>query len=373
MRLFNKIPFIKDTVLAGNDNGISIGSNSWTDDWSHKGLKKNSSFFLFSFYFLEKRWFKHCYSGFIINHDEIFALEWLFHFQLFIRHSTLFWVIVFLNIREWHGMDRAKINVFEPSLDSVLIIIESYWAIRRANDQEPIFYFEDTDGSWNHVFLHLVYFIWVVHQVYGFYCSSFFRLGVIFHDERYVPHYYQSLFCPWYRLRRVGDKDGLSQCFFCWNFRRIEFKTSFATFPKPEENSGLSGCGKLVLVMVEFDKLLHAVNFLVHFGGDVAWLLLLPFPKCDPLLSGSGGLAEGGDQGSLIIDIEGDNSVWMRVEDGLAGSTGIDIPNHKHGVLASVSRDNDVPIFVVGCRWNLVTLHKQKGTWPCNCLWRLFS
>lgn len=100
--------------------------------------------------------------------------------------------------------------------------------------------------------------------------------------------------------------------------------------------------------MVEFDELLHAVNFLIHLGGDVAGFFLFPFPECDPLLGGSRGLTESGDQGSLIIDIEGDNSVWMWVEDGLAGSTGIDVPNHKHGVLASVSRDNDVPIFVVG-------------------------
>ena len=82
--------------------------------------------------------------------------------------------------------------------------------------------------------------------------------------------------------------------------------------------------------MVEFDELLHAVNFLVHLGCDVAGFLLFPFPECDPLLGGSGGLAEGGDQGSLIIDIEGDNSIGMRVEDGLAGSTGINVPNHKH-------------------------------------------
>ena len=181
MRLFNKIPFIKDTVLAGNNNSVGIGSNSWADDWSYKRLKKDSSFFLLSFYFLEKRWFKHCYSGFIINNDEIFALEWFFHFKFFVRHSTLFWVIVFLNIREWHGVNWTEINIFEPSLDSVLVIIESNWAIWRANDQKSIFYFEDTDGRWNHVFLHLVNFIGVIHQVDSFYGSSFFRLGVILH------------------------------------------------------------------------------------------------------------------------------------------------------------------------------------------------
>lgn len=102
--------------------------------------------------------------------------------------------------------------------------------------------------------------------------------------------------------------------------------------------------------MVELNELLHAVNLLIHLGSDEAGLFLFPAPKCDPLFAGRCCSTKGHYERAIGIDIKGKNSFGMRVEDGLSGSSRVNVPNDKHGIFSGVSGDDYVSIAVVsGC------------------------
>lgn len=170
----------------------------------------------------------------------------------------------------------------------------------------------------------------IVHEVNCFNGSSFLRLSVILHNERYIPDYDDAFFSSRDSLWSIGYEDGLSQGLLRRYFWRIQLEASFAAFPEPKQDSGLSSGGEFVLVMIELDELLHAVYFFVHFGSDEAGLFFLPFPEADPLFSGSWCLAQGGNHGAVSVNIQSQNALRVRVEDGFAGSAGIDVPNHQH-------------------------------------------
>lgn len=125
--------------------------------------------------------------------------------------------------------------------------------------------------------------------------------------------------------------------------------------------------------MIELDEFLHTVDLLIHLGLDELSLLFLPLPQGYFLLSGCGCLAEGYDQCAVCVDIQCKYTFWMRVEDGLAWCTRIDVPYDQHRVLAGVGSDDDIAIFVIGGGGNLVALGSWGGTWPWSCLCRLFS
>lgn len=131
--------------------------------------------------------------------------------------------------------------------------------------------------------------------------------------------------------------------------------------PEPEEDSGLSCGSELSFVVVKLDEFLHTVDFLVHLGGNVAWVFFFPFPESDNLLSRSWGFAESNDEGSVFVDIEGQNSIRVWIEDGFFGGTGVDIPDDEHGIFSSVGSDDDIAFFVISGGRDLVTLGLRKG------------
>jgi hypothetical protein len=157
-------------------------------------------------------------------------------------------------------------------------------------------------------------------------------------------------------LRRVGDEDSLSEGLFGRDFGGIKFESAFGVLPEPEEDSGFSSGGKLSFVVIELDEFLHAVDFLIHLGRDVTWVFFLPFPESDNLLSGRGCFAEGNNEGAVLIDIEGKDTIGMWIEDGFFGGAGINIPDNEHGIFAGISGDDDITFFVVGGGGDLIAL-----------------
>lgn len=126
--------------------------------------------------------------------------------------------------------------------------------------------------------------------------------------------------------------------------------------------------------MVKLDKFLQMLNFLIHFRGNIQWLFLLPLPQTNLLLGWAIGLAEGDNHGAIFVDVQGHNTIGVGIEDCLAGGAGCYVPDYQHGVVAGVRGHYYVEFFVVGCCGNLVALKLARFcTWPCSCLWRLFS
>lgn len=202
----------------------------------------------------------------------------------------------------------------------------------------------------------MIDFVGIVHQVDCLYGSSFFRLSVIFHDQADVPDDDDALLCAGYSLRRVGDEDSLSKGLFGRDFGGVKFESAFGVLPEPEKDSGFSSGGKLSFVVIELDEFLHAVDFLIHLGRDVTRIFFLPFPESDNLLSGRGCFAEGNNEGAILIDIEGKDTIRMWIEDGFFGGAGINIPDNKHGIFAGISGDDDITFFVVGGGGDLIAL-----------------
>ncbi len=152
-------------------------------------------------------------------------------------------------------------------------------------------------------------------------------MGVIFHDQADVPDDNDTLLGAGDGLGRVGDENSLGKSLFSRDFRRIQFESSFSVLPEPEEDSGFSSCGKLSFVVVELDEFLHAVDFFVHLGRDVTGVFFLPFPEGDDLLSGRGRFAESHNERAIFIDIKGEHTIRMGIEDSLFGGTRINIPD----------------------------------------------
>lgn len=164
-RFFVKVPFIKGAILTRNDKRIWIRPNSWTNDRRDNRLHQYDSFFLLLVNFLEQTRFEHGDSGIIIHHNKIIAHKFGVVFVFVRVHMTVtqFIVAVFRYTRERYRVDCSEVDILEPGLNSVLVVIKADRAIGRAYDQEPSLNFEDGYG-WRRVdFFHLVNFVRVIH------------------------------------------------------------------------------------------------------------------------------------------------------------------------------------------------------------------
>jgi hypothetical protein len=151
----------------------------------------------------------------------------------------------------------------------------------------------------------LLNFIWIVHQVDCLYGSPLFGLSVVLHNERDVPDDDYSLLGSSDCLWRVRDEYGLGESLLGRDFGGVELEAPLVVLPEPEEDAGLACGGKLILVVVELDKPLNAVHFLVHQCLDELGLVVLPLPESDFLLGGEVCIGEGDDEGSVGVDVEG--------------------------------------------------------------------
>lgn len=100
--------------------------------------------------------------------------------------------------------------------------------------------------------------------------------------------------------------------------------------------------------MVELYESLKMLHIFIHFRSDVQWLLLLPLPEAHLLLGGYVRLAQGNYHCAIFIDIKRDDSLGMRIENGLAGSARSHIPDHEHGVPAGIRSYYHVELAIVG-------------------------
>ena len=131
MRFLYKIPLIKSTILAWNDDSVRKRSNCWANNRSNKRFKKNSTFFLISFDFLKQTWLQQSYSGSIIYNNKVLTRKTFIIFVLVFTDSTLLRVLItiFLHIWKWDCMYWSKIDIFKPSFNAILVIIESNWTV----------------------------------------------------------------------------------------------------------------------------------------------------------------------------------------------------------------------------------------------------
>ena len=94
--------------------------------------------------------------------------------------------------------------------------------------------------------------------------------------------------------------------------------------------------------MIEFDEFLHTFDLFIHFWSDVEWFFFFPSPEADLLFGGSIGFTQSDDHVSIFIDIKGNNSVWVWVEDGFSWCACGNIPHNKHGIFSCVCRDDNI-------------------------------
>lgn len=85
----DKVPFVKSSILARNNDNIRVGSYSWANDRGNDRLHQDNTFFFFFIDFLEKTWLEHSNSCIFVNHNKIITLELRIIFVFLIINMTL--------------------------------------------------------------------------------------------------------------------------------------------------------------------------------------------------------------------------------------------------------------------------------------------
>lgn len=113
------------------------------------------------------------------------------------------------------------------------------------------------------------------------------------------------------------------------------------------------------MVVIELDESLHAIDFFVHFSSYIGRLVFFPFPKCNLLLVRSGCLAQWNYQSSVFVYIEGEYSLWMRIENSFPRRTRVNIPYNEHRIFPHVRSHYDIELSIVCCCADLVAMSLQ--------------